>query len=271
MHFLLGYAVLAAYAASLACYAGYLYSSNRWAGRLGTLLLAGGIVLQYLELYERALAIHSVPYDDLYGSMSLFAWLLGVVYLALETFHRERSVGAFVTLLLFVWVVLVHALVPVNQPARPPATGALFALHVTLNTLAYAAFALSFALSLIYLLQERVLRARKPNAVFWRFPALDLLERMSRSSVGVGLLSMCFGVAMGFVWQHRLQGRFGLGDPKVIVTLVIFAAYIAYLFLARSKAWRGPRAALICAFNFVFVLFSYTFVNFYLTRFHKFY
>jgi ABC-type transport system involved in cytochrome c biogenesis permease subunit len=57
----------------------------------------------------------------------------------------------------------------------------------------------------------------------------------------------------------------------VIVTLAILAVYIAYLGLSRSTAWRGSRAAIVCASNFLIVLFSYTFVNLYLTRFHRFY
>ena len=68
---------------------------------------------------------------------------------------------------------------------------------MTLNTWAYAAFALSFVLSVIYLVQDRVLRSRRLSAAFWRFPALDVLDRMARSSVYVGLVALVFGVAMG--------------------------------------------------------------------------
>jgi ABC-type transport system involved in cytochrome c biogenesis permease subunit len=270
MIFPLGYAALAFYAASFGCYTAFLYSTHRWVGRLATALLASGIVLQYFALYERSRWTHAVPYNDLYGSMSLFAWLLGVTYLALETYHRQRSVGAFATLLLLLWISGVMAFAPSTPSASPPARGPLFAFHVTLNTLAYAAFALSFALSLIYLIQARVLRARRPGMVFWRFPALDLLERMSRSSVWVGLISLCIGVPMGFIFERRLIGHFDVADPKVIVTFVIVGLYAAYLWLARLSDWRGPRAALVCAFNFLLVIFSYTFVNLYFTRFHKF-
>jgi len=54
------------------------------------------------------------------------------------------------------------------------------------------------------------------------------------------------------------------------VTLAILAVYAAYLLLSRKANWRGARAALLCAMNFVIVLFSYTFVNLYLTKFHRF-
>ena len=266
----LGYWSLALYVASFICYARNLSAPNVWVGRVASLLLAAGIFMQYLSLYQRSLALHTVPYDDLYGSMSLFAWLLGVTYLGLELFHRQRSVGAFVTLLLVCWIALLGLLTPRSLPVPSVPRGAIFAFHVTLNTWAYAAFALSFVLSVIYLVQDRVLRSRRLSVAFWRFPALDVLERMARSSVYVGLVALIFGVAMGLIWEHRLRGSYSFGDPKVIITLAILGVYAAYLLLSRSANWRGARAALLCAMNFVIVLFSYTFVNLYLTKFHNF-
>jgi ABC-type transport system involved in cytochrome c biogenesis permease subunit len=255
----LGYLTLAFYVASFVCYARILYVPNAWLGRIASLLLAGGIIFQYYDLLERSRSIHSVPYDDLYGSMSLFAWLFAITYLVLEVFHRQQTVGAFVTLLLIIWVGGLGLLAPPQTPTPPPARGALFALHVTLNTWGYAAFALSFVLSLVYLVQDSLLRSRRLNSAFWRFPALDVLDLMARSSVYLGL-----GLVM-------LNGVYSWGDPKVLVTGLILVVYVAYLRLSRSAQWRGSRAAMLCALNFAVVLFSYTFVNFYLTRFHRFF
>jgi ABC-type transport system involved in cytochrome c biogenesis permease subunit len=266
----MGYACLALYAASFLCYARVLYAPNLWLGRLASLLLAGGIVAHYFALLERSTVANTIPYDDLYGSMSLFAWLLGVTYLGLELFHRQRSVGAFVALLMFAWMAILGGFAPHEAAAPPPARGPLFAFHVTLNIWAYAAFALSFVLSVVYLVQDRMLRSRRPGAAFWRFPALEVLDRMSRSSVFVGLAALAFGVGSGLVWEHRLYGAYGWSDPKVVVTLVIVGVYVAYLLLSRTAGWRGSRAALICALNFAIVLFSYTLVNLYLTKFHRF-
>jgi len=267
----MGYLSLVLYAASFLCYARILYAPNLWLGRLASLLLACGIVLHYFALLERSHGTHAVPYDDLFGSMSLFAWLLGVTYLGLEIFHRRRSVGVFVSLLLVCWMSLLGLLAPGAMPPPPPARGPLFAFHVTLNTWAYAAFALSFVLSLVYLVQDRILRSHRAGAAFWRFPPLDVLDRMSRSSVFVGLAALIFGVASGLIWEHRLTGTFAWTDPKVIVTLLILAVYVVYLRLSRIAHWRGARASLLCALNFAIVLFSYTFVNLYLTRFHRFF
>lgn len=270
MHHYMTYISIAVYAASFLCYARILFVPNLWVGRLASFLLASGIVCHYFALLERSHWIHAVPYDDLYGSMSLFAWLLAVTYLGLELLHRQRSVGALVTLLLVIWIALVAAFAPDIILASPPARGPDFALHVTLNTWAYAAFALSFILSLVYLLQDRMLRSRRPGAAFWRFPALDVLDRMARSSVYIGLATMIVGVSLGFMYERRLTGSISWTDPKVVITLAIFIIYLLYLGLSRAAGWRGARAAKICALNFAVVLFSYTAVNLYFTNFHRF-
>jgi ABC-type uncharacterized transport system permease subunit len=250
-----------AYVLSLASYTRYLYTGSKLAGRLGTVFLALGLVAHYFALLERSRGLHTVPYHDLYGSMSLFGWLLALTYLALEFYHRQRSVGAFVVPFILVFFLAAH-LAPADRLSATPARGPIFALHVTLSILAYAAFALSFVLSLIYLAENRLLRNRHLGEVVWRLPALDLLERMSRSSVLVGLLSIAVGTVLGFIWVDRL---------KYVVTLLVLALYAAYLQLSRTTSWRGARASRLCIFNFVIVILSFTVVNLYLSHSHRYF
>src|SRR2546428_327450 len=172
-----GTGALGLYAISLSLYIWYLYFKKRLIGRAATLFLAGGIALQYFALLERSRWLQSVPYEDLYGSMSLFGQL----------------------------------------------------------------------------------------------PALEVLERMSRSSVIVGMVSLGVGMVLGFVWASRIRGQFWNADAKEIVTLVIFAAYASYVWLGRTSAWRGARASRLCVLNFIFVIFSYTVVNLFLSRYHRYF
>ena len=262
---------LALYLASFVGYALHLHRDRLWSGRVATALLVLGLLAHYYALLERSRAIHAIPYDDLYGSMSLFAWLLALTYLGLETYHRQRTVGCFVVPFVIFWLVVAVVVAPSTIQHAPQTNGALFALHITIGVLAYAAFAISFLLSVIYLLQDRVLRRGKPGLAFWRFPALEVLERMSRSSVWVGLVALAIGTSLGFVWEHELTGHFAVADPKVLATLIVLAVYAIYLAIMHAPAWRGARAALLCVCNFVVVLFSYTIVNLYFTGFHRFF
>src|ERR1700732_4640862 len=224
-----------AYGLSLASYLRFLYAVREISGRLGTLFLTLGLVAHYFALLERSRGLHTVPYHDLYGSMSLFGWLLALVYLGLELYHRQRSVGAFVVPFIIVFFLAAH-LATVDRLAPTPARGTVFALHVTLSILAYAAFALSFVLSLMYLAENRLLRNRKLGEVGWRPPPLDLLDRMSRSRVLIGVISFAIGTALGFIWVDRLTGQYWYYDPKYVVTLLVLLLYAAYLQLSRTRS-----------------------------------
>jgi ABC-type uncharacterized transport system permease subunit len=271
MHLTLAYLSLALYAASWAGYAGFLYEEKAWMGRIAPVLLGAGVVVHYLALMERSRWVHTVPYDDLYGSMSLFAWLLAFTYLVLEIWHRRPSVGAFVLPFIVVWQFALQIFAPETPPPVPPGRGPVLALHITMGILGYAAFALSFILSVIYILQSRVLRNRRPGRTFWRFPPLEVLDRMSRSSVWVGLGASVTGLVLGLLWERKLSGSYSATDPKVLFTFIIIALYAVYLWLGERPTWRGPRAARFCALSFVLVLFSYTLVNLYMTGFHRYF
>src|SRR2546430_17597182 len=85
-----------AYLLSFGLYVRFLATGKKLTGRLGTLFLGMGLVAHYFALLERSRGLHTVPYHDLYGSMSLFGWLLALTYLGLELYHRQQSVGALV-------------------------------------------------------------------------------------------------------------------------------------------------------------------------------
>jgi len=263
-------ATLICYVASLGFYIWNLREPSRMAGIAATSLLVGGLVLHYLALMARSRMIHAVPYDDLFGSLSLFAWLLALTYLGLEAVHRRRAVGPFVLPIVLVLFLTAH-LPEAHAIKAPPAQGPLFAFHVTLNILAYSAFALSFVLSIIFLLQNRRLRGHKLGVVGWRFPPLDDLERMTRSSVLIGSGSLVLGMIAGFILVHRLQGTYWDGDPKVIATILTLALYVGYILIARTSAGRGSRASALCIFNFMFVVFSYLIAGPVLSHFHRYY
>src|ERR1700739_165766 len=252
-----------AYLLSMGLYMGFLYTGKEITGRLATVLMFIGLACHYLALLGRARATHSVPYHDLQGSMSLFGWLLAVTYLCLEIYHRRPTFGSFEapsTLSFF----LAATFAP-EHPAPPTQVhGVVFALHVTLSILAYAGFALSCVLSLMFLGEERLLRIRKVGDVLWRLPSLELLERMSHTSVLVGLVTIAAGTALGFLAVDRQAGQHWYFDPKYIVTLVVLLLYAAYFQLARTTAWRGARASKLCVFNFVLVVLSFTVVNLFL-------
>ena len=145
--------------------------------------------------------------------------------------------------------------------------GSVFALHVTLAILAYAAFTFSFVLSLLYLIQNRQIRRRRTGLLFARLPALDVIGRMNRTSVSVGLAALVLSLILGFLWAERFWPS--LADPKIEWALATLAIYGLLLWKDR-RGWAGPRVALLSILGFGVLMFSYTVVNLYLSSEHSF-
>jgi ABC-type uncharacterized transport system permease subunit len=229
-------------------------------------LVAAGLAAQFAGLYVAARTLGSVPYRTLGGSMSLFGWMLGIAYLVLVLRHSERAIGPFLIPIVLAFSLL-GVLLPSSAPAAPATRGSLFAFHVTLAILAYAAFALSFVLSVLYLIQDRQIRRGRTGPLFARLPALEVIGRMNRTSVAIGIVVLSISVALGVAWARQVWT--GLADVKLVFAFVTLIVYGLLLWMER-RGWEGPRVAILSIVGFVLVLFSYTFVNLYLSESHVF-
>ena len=263
MH-VLGWTAALLYAAAEALAIRSLLSPRGYGG--APLLVAAGLALQFADLHVTAKALGSVPYRTIGGSMALCGWMIGIAYLILVFRHRERAIGPFLIPFVFVFSVL-GVLLPSRAAAAPETQGSLFAFHVTLAILAYAAFALSFVLSVLYLVQARQIRRGRTGVLFARLPALDVIGRMNRTSVAIGLVVLSISVALGVVWARQVWT--GLNDAKLAFAFVTLLVYGVLLWMDR-RGWEGPRVALLSIVGFVLVLFSYTFVNLYISQSHAF-
>lgn len=130
------------------------------------------IILRWKEFAELSGMgfIRSAPLTNLYESMTFFVWCLILGYLIIEFKFKNRSFGAFITpiaglVLAFIDLTGVSKEI---QPLVPALKSNWLLAHVTMSFIAYAAFALSFATGLMYL----IITAEKKNEIsylFWTF------------------------------------------------------------------------------------------------------
>lgn len=270
----LGWAALALYAVSTALYVLNLYRPSVWAGRTATACAVVGAALNFGSLYARALAVGSVPYRDLLGSMKLFGFFLAVLSVVLEFRHRDRALGPILmpAALFFMLISLLETPGTGRPAPNPDLKGAIFALHVTVNMLAYAAFAVSAALSVLYLAAGRALKSHTLSGPATRLPTLSYLERANRTSLGLGLIALGTGLSLGFLWASRVWTNEHPGwelDPKIFFALGTLLFYLFVLVRARRGAAPVSTARLSIA-GFVLVLLSYTAVNMFFSKLHVF-
>ncbi len=238
-------------------------------GLVAKALLTLGFAVHFAALEFGGRLTHTVPYRDLSASMSLFAWMVAGSYGIMRLRHREASTGPFLlpVAILFLGVsLLTH---PAQAPAADPKlSGALFAFHVTLAILGYAAFTLSFVLAQLYLIQVRQLHTRKLGLLFSRLPALDVLSRMHHTSIGIGVVAMTVASTLGLIWAKQNWGTYW--DPKVAFTFLLIAIYVLCLLAGRFLRWSGKRVALLSIGGYMLMLFSFTIVNLFITQEHVF-
>ena len=272
-NFLFGLLALVCYGGATILYVTWLRHPKVSAGRLATILAAAGAVFNFVFLYVRSLALRTVPYSDLLGSMALFGLFLAAMSLILETRHHDRSLGAF--LMPVALFFLLHSfLLPGGGLPKPELRGSIFAFHVTLNMLSYSAFAVACALSLLYLVLGRRLRSKRHvlNGPVSRLPSLSFLERAARTSIGVGVVSLAAGLTMGFLWAYKVwheQHPDWLLDAKVWGSVATLVFYLWVFVRAHRGAAPGTTAKLSIA-GFVLVLLSYTAVNLLFSKVHSF-
>ncbi len=211
-----------------------------WSARV----LGGAIVSHVAFLTANwALGGH-LPTADIHQALAVLSLVVVVGFLVTTRVRKKlRVLGAFigpVTLLLFLGAAFRRGVGPVPEGVR----SALLPLHVGVNILGLAAFALAFAAALAYLIQERQLRKKNLGGVFQRLPALDVLDGLGLRSVLVGFPLLTIGVVTGTIWAVKL----GEGSPAITASqgfgILAWVLFAAVLLLRVAAGWRGRRAAI---------------------------
>ncbi len=83
---------------------------------------------------------------------------------------------------------------PVGSWPNPVVGGAWLTAHIALALLGYAALALMALASLLYLVQERALKSKKPRKSYPWLPALGMLDEFIARSMGVGFALITLAV-----------------------------------------------------------------------------
>ena len=96
------------------------------------------------------------PFASIYEMLLSFVWMLAVLTLIAEKKFDVRVIGTVTLPVAIVGVVLMQLLRTEVRPLVPALQSTWLHVHVTFAMLAYAACALSFALAMMFLIQDKV-------------------------------------------------------------------------------------------------------------------
>lgn len=248
---------------------GLLFFSGRpLARRLATPLLAGTVLLHLAAVVALTLRWRQFPAVTVSQALSIVALAVALVYLFVEWHGRERSTGLWLVSLVFAFQLLASLLGGGVPPDREIFHSALFASHVSLALLGYAAFVVAAGYGFLFLALYRELKGGLFATFYGRLPPLEVLERMMTGALVVGFLSLTGAVALGVFWAETTFPGQWLRDPKILLTFATWALYGVALLLRRTRRWRGRQTAIASLAGLGAILFSLLVVNLLFSEFH---
>jgi cytochrome c-type biogenesis protein CcsB len=198
-----------------------------------------------------------MPLTQRYDSFSFFAAVAALAYLVAYARYRIASLSVFAFPVVFLLTFMANVAYN-DRTAIPPAIqNNWIYIHTPLIFLGYAALFISFAGSIMYLLQEHRLKS-KANAGFYnRLPALDVCDDLSYRSLAIGFPLITLGIVSGALWAQLEWGAFWVTDPKILISLFTWSIYLLLIHYRFISGWRGRRAAILAIAGFTSVLLSF--------------
>ncbi|WP_407319060.1 c-type cytochrome biogenesis protein CcsB [Isoptericola halotolerans] len=231
--------------------------STTW---LATAMLLAAIVL-------RGLAAGRAPWANMYEFTMVGSFIALVVFLVLNLRRDVRFLGAFVTGLATLFLVVgLNSFHVAATGVQPALQNYWLVLHVGVAIVATGIFTVSFVMSALQLLRD----SRDTGSPFltrpgfrWldRTPGPTALESMSFRLNAVGFVLWTFTIIGGAIWAEDAWGRYWGWDPKEVWSFVIWVVYAAYLHARTTRGWSGRRAAWFVVVGYACVLFNFTGVN----------
>ncbi|HWJ49053.1 MAG TPA: cytochrome c biogenesis protein CcsA [Candidatus Udaeobacter sp.] len=150
------YAALVFYAGAGALYLGFGVTGTESYIKFASLATWAGLIANTAAVAHRWYEAGHPPFASLYEMLLSFVWTLAALTLIAEKRYAVKVIGTVTMPVAIVGVVLMQLLRSDVRPLVPALQSTWLHVHVTLAMLAYAACALSFALAMMFLIQDKL-------------------------------------------------------------------------------------------------------------------
>lgn len=214
--------------------------------------------LRWWESYR--MGIGHAPLSNRYESLIFFAWTIVLLYLLLEWRTKNKSLGAFAGLLAFLAMAYAAFTNSNIRPLLPALQSNWLLAHVVTCFFSYAAFGLSFGISLLYLLKSP--QGSDSNVFSRIIPERSMLDDLNYQIIVIGFILLTLGIITGAVWGQTAWGRYWGWDPKETWSFITWVVYAILIHLRIAWGVRGKWLAILSIVGFICVIFTYQGVNY---------
>jgi ABC-type uncharacterized transport system permease subunit len=221
-----------------------------------------GTVFHLVALVEYTMLGAANAPSFLHQVESLLAFLLMLFFFAVYWRYKTVSPGVAVFPMAFLLTVLASAPSSLMGGPSPGVSNRWIIIHVGLIMVGYAGLFFSLFASILYLIQERNLKAKgSAGALKSRLPALATIDEIGYKCLVFGFPFMTLGLIAGSILAEERFGSKYFGDPKILLSILMWVVYMVLLYTRWSAGWRGRRAAYLSAFAFAAAMLAWSVNN----------
>lgn len=222
--------------------------------------VALGVTCIAFAIHTGALAVQvfsgeGVRWVTFHKALSFFSWSLVLVFLLGVLLQRLYVLGAFMLPLAFLSLVST-AILPSETPVLQPMFQAMW-VHVTLSMLGTVGFSVAFVAGLMYLMQDRLLKSKQFNVLYFKLPPLDVLDTLNQRSILLGFPFLTMGILTGAMSAQLTLGAYVSWNSEQIWALVTWVFYFVVLMGRVTVGWRAKKAAYLTIVGFAGVLLTF--------------
>jgi ABC-type transport system involved in cytochrome c biogenesis permease subunit len=132
------------------------------------------------------------------------------------------------------------------------------AIHVSNAILAYGSLTVAVGFAVIYLLQERQLRAKKPSSILRKLPSLQTADGICSKAMLLSFFFLTMVIVTGAIRAEMLPAwqKWYL-DPRVLAAFGTWTVYGFYILARILLGWVGKRANALAVVGFFAAIFMY--------------
>ncbi len=223
--------------------------------------LSVGLLLNGAALVLTALRLHRLPVVDVRSALPFFAFNATLAFIVLYRRYPHAWFGALIFPFIFL-LTLAAELNPAHALILSRLSEGWLLVHSLAMILGYTGFFLTFVAAVLYLMRERLLKAKQANAFYEHLPSLDVCDRLYDRSLVFGLIFLSTGIVTGCLWaSHAWSGDREL-DPKILATAFTWLVYLLLCSTRFSVSWRERRSAYAAIFGVVAMMATFQGVSF---------
>jgi ABC-type transport system involved in cytochrome c biogenesis permease subunit len=234
---------LAVYLASALLYGVSLWVKRVFPARIAASFMFGGLIIHTFALAVLWLPAGGTSVVSVHDALSLFAWVMAAAYLAFQLKTKTRVLGAFVSPVICLLMVVASIGLGGTVNAPPILQGSLVRIHMFLSVAGEALFAVASLAGLMYLIQDNLIRRKRAAGMSRLLPPLGHLDRINHLCLLWGFPLFTLGLLSGSLWARIAWGSHWQGDPKQIWAVVVWGCYAFLLHQRLAIGWRGRAAA----------------------------